>query len=143
ALRDDSREMLNALAAMGKTVHLVSGDEARTVARWADELGIERYAGGVDPEGKKAYVERLQAGGAVVLAVGDGINDAPHLGVAQALDAARRTRRVVRQNLGWALAYNLSFIPLAASGWISAWMAALGMSLSSLLVVGNAWRLRR
>lgn len=173
ALRDDSREMVDALKAMGKRVHLVSGDDARTVAQWAGELGIGQYAGGVDPEGKKLYVERLQARGATVLAVGDGINDAPQLGMAQVsmavaegtplarasadvilnghgimgvargLEAARRTRRVVRQNLGWALAYNLSFIPLAASGWISAWMAALGMSLSSLLVVGNAWRLRR
>ncbi|VCU68376.1 putative copper-importing P-type ATPase A [Pigmentiphaga humi] len=173
ALRDDSRELLAALRAMGKRVHLVSGDAAATVRQWADDLSIGHCAGGVSPEGKQDYVARLQAGGAVVLAVGDGINDAPQLGLAQvsmavaagtalarasadvllngqgimgvahALDAARRTRRVVRQNLGWALAYNLSFIPLAASGWISAWMAALGMSLSSLLVVGNAWRLRR
>ncbi|MFW7345561.1 MAG: heavy metal translocating P-type ATPase [Pigmentiphaga sp.] len=173
APREGSHEMVRALQAMGKRVHLVSGDDARTVAAWATEFGIGSHAGGVSPEGKKDYVARLQAGGAVVLAVGDGINDAPQLGLAQvsmavaagtplarasadvilnghgilgvahALRTARRARRVMRQNLGWALAYNLSFIPLAASGWITAWMAALGMSLSSLLVVGNAWRLRR
>ena len=173
APREGSHETVRALQAMGKRVHLVSGDDARTVEAWATEFGIRSHAGGVSPEGKKDYVARLQAGGAVVLAVGDGINDAPQLGLAQvsmavaagtplacasadvilnghgllgvahALHTARRARRVMRQNLGWALAYNLSFIPLAASGWITAWMAALGMSLSSLLVVGNAWRLRR
>ncbi len=172
-LRDDTERMVNALSKQGLRLHLVSGDDSSTVAYWAHRLGIERAVGNVSPEGKKEYVARLQSNGAVVLAVGDGVNDAPLLalaqvsvavasgtplarasadavlmgqgimGVAHALKTAIRTRRVVRQNLGWALAYNLSFIPLAAVGLISAWMAAVGMSLSSLLVVGNAWRLRR
>lgn len=172
-LRRDAREMLRAMADRNLRVHLVSGDDAATVAYWAGSLGIERFVGGATPEQKRDYVARLQADGAVVLAVGDGVNDAPLLGLAQvsiaigrgaplaqasadavlmadgvlgvaaALQAATRTRKVIRQNLGWAMAYNLVFIPLAALGLITAWMAGVGMALSSLLVVGNAWRLRR
>jgi Cu2+-exporting ATPase len=61
--------------------------------------------------------------------------------IAQSVLLARRTMRVVRQNLGWALAYNLACIPLAVVGWIPAWLAGLGMAASSLLVVANALRL--
>jgi Cu2+-exporting ATPase len=134
---------------------------------------METAHGAVTPEGKRAYVAALQEQGAVVLAVGDGINDAPvlaqaqvsiaigsgaplaqagadavltHGGVAEianTIAAARRTRRVVRQNLGWAFFYNIVAIPLAATGLVTAWMAGIGMSVSSLLVVANAWRLLR
>lgn len=172
-LRDDASSLVEALRHSGFRLHLVSGDDTSTVRHWAGLLGMEHALGNVSPEGKKDYVARLQSAGAVVLAVGDGINDAPVLalaqvsmaigrgtplarasadavlmgdgvmGVAHALSVARRTRHVIGQNLGWALAYNLVFIPLAACGLISAWMAGAGMSLSSLLVVGNAWRLRR
>lgn len=165
--------LLARLRRQGVTCHLVSGDSAPTVRWWATHFGIERQHGQVGPEGKRDYVAALQRQGAIVLAVGDGINDAPVLAQAQvaiaigsgaplaqagadavlthdgideiahALAVARATRRVVRQNLGWAFAYNVVAIPLAAGGHVSAWMAGVGMSLSSLLVVANAWRLLR
>jgi P-type Cu2+ transporter len=125
------------------------------------------------PQAKIAAVQALQAANAVVLMVGDGINDAPVLAgadtsiamagasslakvnadivlmrdrlasVGQVFDMAARTRRITRQNMGWALLYNFGAIPAAAMGLVAPWLAALGMSLSSLLVVLNALRLTR
>lgn len=171
--RQETPALLARLRELGVHCHLVSGDNMAAVHWWAARFGIERRAGEVTPEGKRDYVARLQQGGAVVLAVGDGINDAPvlaqaqvsiaigsgaplaqagadavltHGGVAEiatALAVSRKTRRVVRQNLGWAFFYNVVAIPLAATGLVTAWMAGIGMSLSSLLVVANAWRLLR
>ncbi|SPR96909.1 Copper-exporting ATPase [Cupriavidus taiwanensis] len=171
--RPETPMLLARLRELGVRCHLVSGDNMAAVHWWAAHFGIERMAGEVTPEGKRDYVARLQQGGAVVLAVGDGINDAPvlaqaqvsiaigsgaplaqagadavltHGGVAEiatALAVSRQTRRVVRQNLGWAFFYNVVAIPLAATGLVTAWMAGIGMSLSSLLVVANAWRLLR
>lgn len=171
--REQSTRLLSELRALGVTCHLVSGDTPATVGWWADHFQIPQREGGVTPEGKREYVARLQQAGAVVLAVGDGINDAPVLAQAQvsiaigsgaplaqagadavlshgrvaeianALKMARRTRSVVRQNLAWAFAYNVIAIPLAATGYVTAWMAGIGMSASSLLVVANAWRLLR
>ncbi|WP_116324628.1 heavy metal translocating P-type ATPase [Cupriavidus taiwanensis] len=171
--RQQTPMLLARLRELGVRCHLVSGDNQAAVHWWAAHFGIDRMAGAVTPEGKRDYVARLQQGGAVVLAVGDGINDAPvlaqaqvsiaigsgaplaqagadavltHGGVAEiatALAVSRQTRRVVRQNLGWAFFYNVVAIPLAATGLVTAWMAGIGMSLSSLLVVANAWRLLR
>jgi Cu2+-exporting ATPase len=125
------------------------------------------------PQDKVALVRSMRSDGQAVVMIGDGINDAPVLAAADAsiaLDAgtalaratadgivvgkrlgsvldgvtvARATRRIVRQNIGWAIAYNLTAVPLAASGMLSPWMAALGMSASSLIVVLNALRLHR
>jgi len=169
--RERSGVLLAQLRQMGVRCHLVSGDEPATVDWWARHFGIADARGGATPEDKRDYVAALQRAGAVVLAVGDGINDAPVLAQAQvsiaigsgaplaqagadavlahggvdeiatALATARRARRVVRQNLGWAFLYNVLAIPLAATGYVTAWMAGIGMSLSSLLVVANAWRL--
>ncbi|URF02866.1 heavy metal translocating P-type ATPase [Cupriavidus campinensis] len=169
--RAQTPALLDALDLLGVRTHLISGDNVEAVRWWADYFGMETAQGAVTPEGKRAYVAALQRDGAVVLAVGDGINDAPvlaqaqvsiaigsgaplaqagadavltHGGVAEiasAIAAARRTRRVVRQNLGWAFLYNIVAIPLAATGLVTAWMAGIGMSASSLLVVANAWRL--
>ncbi|WP_084084780.1 heavy metal translocating P-type ATPase [Cupriavidus sp. USMAA2-4] len=163
--------LLARLRGLGVRCHLVSGDDPATVDWWARRFGIAGARGGTTPEDKRDYVSALQQRGAVVLAVGDGINDAPVLAQAQvsiaigsgaplaqagadavlahggvdeiatALAIARRTRRVVRQNLAWAFLYNVLAIPLAATGFVTAWMAGLGMSISSLLVVANAWRL--
>ncbi|WP_197328028.1 heavy metal translocating P-type ATPase [Ralstonia syzygii] len=169
--RDDAAACLDTLRAQGLRLHLVSGDAPETVRWWAARLGIAHAVGGASPEDKRAYVRALQAGGARVLAVGDGINDAPLLAQAQvsiaigtgaplaqagadailtqprlpaigeAVSIGRRTLRVVRQNLGWAFAYNAVSIPLATLGWLSPLEAGIGMSLSSLLVALNAWRL--
>lgn len=143
------------------------------VERLATRVGIDAWSAGSGPEDKLRHVVDLQSAGRVVAVVGDGLNDAPVLGRAdigialgsgadlarvsadavvlgdrlstleEAWDHAARTRRVMRQNLTWAVAYNLSVLPLAAAGAIAPWMAALGMSASSLLVVGNSLRLRR
>ncbi len=158
--------------AFGCGITLLSGDSAEAVAQVAKALAIEDAHGGMTPQDKHDFIVRLQQRGAVVAMVGDGVNDAPVLAqaqvsvamgggtelarnqadivllgedlgrLAQAVALARRTRRIVRQNLGWAFAYNLSAIPLAMLGWITPWMAGIGMSASSLLVVLNALRLQ-
>ncbi len=170
-LRDEAREVVEAIAARGLRVHLLSGDRAAGAAAVARELGIEHVAAEATPADKLAYVRALQCDGRRVAMIGDGINDAPVLAAADvsvavgqastlartaasivlmgaslrelvALQAlASRTRRVVRQNLGWAFAYNAVAIPAAAIGWVPPWLAALGMTASSLLVVLNALRL--
>lgn len=171
--RADAPACLGALRAQGLRLHLVSGDAPETVHWWANRLGIDHAVGGSSPEDKRAYVHKLQADGARVLAVGDGINDAPLLAQAQvsiaigsgaplaqagadailteprliaiseAVSIGRRALRVVRQNLGWAFAYNAISIPMATLGWLSPLAAGIGMSVSSLLVALNAWRLSR
>lgn len=170
-VRPESARVIQALREHGLTVHLLSGDRAQTVAHVARPLGIEHVRGDATPEDKLAWVQAMQQQGRRVLMVGDGINDAPVLaganvsvavGQASALARisadvvllgnglspltelhrlARNTRSIIRQNLSWAMAYNVLAIPLAALGWVSGGVAALGMSLSSLLVAANALRL--
>jgi Cu2+-exporting ATPase len=172
-LRPEAATVIAQLQARGLQTWLLSGDRAQTPYRMGEQLGMQRACGGLSPAEKRDRVQALQQSGAVVVMVGDGINDAPVLGQAHvsvamasgtdlarlsadslllrddlrllvtARDQARRGGRVIRQNLGWALAYNLSVLPLAALGWLPPWAAALGMSASSLVVVGNALRLRR
>ena len=169
--RADAAATVASLQQRGYTVHLLSGDRSSTVAALAADLHIEHATAGALPETKLEYVRALQQQGRRVLMVGDGINDIPVLAAADVsvamtaasqlakthadciflstrldrlpllLDYSRRTQRIVRENLGWALLYNLVAIPLAALGWVPPWIAAVGMSLSSLLVVGNALRL--
>ncbi|MDJ0852052.1 MAG: heavy metal translocating P-type ATPase [Myxococcota bacterium] len=174
AIRPDAAAVTRWLGEQGISGILLSGDPSgAAVADVARALGFERFESGATPERKVDVVERLQAEGAVVAAVGDGVNDAPCMGRAQVsvamgsgtdltrlsadaillsdrLDAlrtairhAQRTRSVVRQNLSWAVLYNLCALPLAAAGFVQPWMAAVGMSASSLLVVANALRLGR
>jgi P-type Cu2+ transporter len=172
-VRAHARSVVHELTAMGKTVHLLSGDRPQIVAHVARNLGIAAQLGGVTPDAKLAYVQRLQAAGAVVAMIGDGVNDAAGLGAADVavamgggaditcgnsdvillanqLDAllvgvrkARASLRVIRQNLAWAFAYNVVAIPLAACGYVSPLLAGVGMAASSTVVVANALRLLR
>ncbi|HJV00741.1 MAG TPA: heavy metal translocating P-type ATPase [Burkholderiaceae bacterium] len=173
ALREDARATVDYFRAAGKTVVLLSGDTPGLTRHVAEALGISHAQGGCLPADKLAYVQNLQAEGAVVAMVGDGINDAAVLraanvsfamgsgaALAQAqadavllsgsLDAvagtartARATMAVIRQNLAWATLYNLVAIPAAALGWLNPWLSGAGMAISSAVVVLNAVRLRR
>jgi Cu2+-exporting ATPase len=170
-IRPESAQLVGEAKEMGLAVELLTGDNSSLAQAIADKLHIDTVNRGMTPQQKMTYVQQLQRGGAIVAMVGDGLNDAPVLSVANAsfavagatdlartqadiilvehdlravartLRQARRCQRIIRQNLGWALVYNLSGIPLAAMGFIPPWMAALGMSASSLLVVLNSLRL--
>ncbi len=172
-LRPDAASTLKTIDRMGYSVSLVSGDGAAPVAQAAASLGIDDARSGCTPDDKLDRIHALQKQGEVVVMVGDGINDAPVLAGANVsiapshaaslaqssadvlmlgdslrpivtlMQAARRTMRIVRQNLAWAIVYNLSAVPLAAAGFVPPWLAAIGMSTSSLVVVMNALRLSR
>jgi Cu2+-exporting ATPase len=173
SLRPGAAELIGALQATGITVSLVSGDRRATVEHVARCLGIDAWQADAAPEAKRAFVAARQRERRVVAMIGDGINDAPSLAQADvslslgsasaltqwtadivvlgedlravgvAIKAARRSFRVIRQNLAWAFVYNAVAIPLAATGHLTPLAAALGMSASSILVVVNAWRLTR
>ncbi|MFD1043381.1 heavy metal translocating P-type ATPase [Pseudoxanthomonas kaohsiungensis] len=172
-VRPDAAEALAALRAQGLQVHLASGDGQAAVDRMAATLPLDGIHARQSPEDKLERVRALQAQGRIVAMVGDGLNDAPVLAGADvsiamaggaslahraadlvttggslaripaAVALARRTHRVIRQNLAWAAAYNLLALPLAAAGLVTPWLAALGMALSSLAVTVNALRLAR
>lgn len=171
--RPGAMEFIQQVQARGIQVHLLSGDDQQTVAWWARYFGIEDHRGGALPEDKFLFSEALQKEGKVVWAVGDGVNDAPFLAKAnisvavgsgaplaqagadavltteslkplsQALDLADKTKTIMRQNLIWAFVYNVLAIPIAMMGLVNPWIAGIGMSLSSLAVTLNAWRLRK
>jgi Cu2+-exporting ATPase len=173
ALRPGAAAAVAALQARGLTVELLSGDRPEAVAHVARELAIATARGSMSPQDKLERLRELQGQGAVVAMVGDGVNDAPVLAAAQislamgggtqlahatadmillserlehlvrGVDMARRTLVIMRENFAWAIGYNLVALPLAAGGWLTPWMSAIGMSFSSLLVVVNALRLRR
>lgn len=159
------------LGAMGVRPQVLSGDSQSAVAAVADCCGIQDFLARRSPEQKLAHVQELQRQGDCVAMIGDGVNDAPVLAAAdlsiamgggaalahagadmilvsenlrclpEAIRIARHARRIARQNLVWSAAYNFGSLPLAACGWIPPWLAALGMSLSSIAVVLNAARL--
>ncbi len=171
SLREDAAAAVAVLKRLGIRIHVLSGDAAPAVEAVAQALGIEVLGAGVLPDGKLAAIRALQDQGRVVGMVGDGVNDAPVLAQAQVSIAlgegtdvaqaaadmvtlggrlavvadgvriARDTHAVIRQNLAWAVLYNLVAIPAAALGYVTPWIAAIGMSVSSILVVLNALRL--
>ena len=172
SIREEAGELVSTLRRWGMDVAIVSGDQRPTVSAVAAAIGIDRADAEMFPEGKVEEVRRLQAEGRRVAFVGDGINDAPALAqadlgialgtgtdvaqeagrvlilgtdlrrVADCFELARRTFWIIAQNLGWAFAYNILMIPLAAVGKISPLTAAAAMSGSSVTVVVNALRLR-
>ncbi len=170
-VRADASATVRALKDQGISVQLLSGDGTQAVARVASAVGIDNFRGACSPQDKLAFLKTVQDRGGRVAVVGDGLNDGPALAgahvsfsfgqavpLAQAqsdfvilgeqlttvvatVQLARRTLRVVRQNLVWAAVYNAVCVPLAVFGFLPAWLAGLGMALSSLLVVLNALRL--
>jgi Cu2+-exporting ATPase len=170
-LRSDAQALLDACRARGWRTLLLSGDSSPMVAQVAAELGIDDARGGLTPADKLQVLQQLHTEGRRVLMLGDGVNDVPVLAGADisvamgtatdlakttadavllsnrldslidAFALARRTRRIIIENLSWACLYNGLVLPFAAVGWVTPLWAALGMSLSSLLVVLNALRL--
>jgi Cu2+-exporting ATPase len=173
ALRPEAAEALARLRALGLGVALLTGDRQEAGRRVANALGITEVRADQSPEDKTAFLREREEAGLPVLMVGDGINDAPALSAASvgcalaggtdvaletsdlvltrpdlrrlpvAVALARRTLRVIRQNLFWAFLYNVVAIPLAASGRLAPAYSAAAMALSSICVVTNSLRLSR
>ena len=170
-LRPNALKTIDALLARGLTLYMLSGDTQAAAERVAQQLGLQNVQGDCLPENKLAFMKALQAKGHKVMMVGDGLNDGPTLAAAHVsvaigaavplaqaqsdlvipgaqlfllpamLGQAKSTLRIVKQNLIWAAIYNASCVPLALAGFLPAWLAGLGMALSSLLVMANAARL--
>jgi Cu2+-exporting ATPase len=172
ALREDAAETVAWLARNGYAVMIMSGDRAPAAAAAADALGVAEWAAGLTPADKIARIEALERQGRKVLMVGDGVNDAPALAAATvslspvtaahvsqaaadavfmgrrlapviaALEAGRRARRLMMQNLWFSALYNIAAVPLAALGFLTPLIAAVAMSTSSVVVTLNALRAR-
>ncbi|WP_428719045.1 heavy metal translocating P-type ATPase [Undibacterium curvum] len=170
-MRDDAPQLIQSLQKSGKQVMLLSGDAENAVQNLAALCGIKDARARMSPLDKHNVVKALQANGARVVMIGDGMNDGPVLSIADVsiamgqgaaisqtrsdlllmsnrlndlmfgLSVSEKAFRLIRENLMWAIVYNLIAIPAAVVGWLEPWHAALGMSLSSLLVVLNALRL--
>jgi Cu2+-exporting ATPase len=172
-LRPGAVELMAWLREHGRRTLILSGDAQPVVAEVAARLGVDDAQGGQRPAEKEAELGARRDAGETICMTGDGVNDAPvlaaaHVSVAMGggtdlakanadmilldgrleslrggIELAMRTLRVIKLNVAWAVAYNLLALPLAASGWVPPWLAALGMSASSLLVTANSARLAR
>ncbi|PSW06249.1 heavy metal translocating P-type ATPase [Photobacterium lipolyticum] len=169
-IRHDSVELVQQFQAAGIQVTMLTGDNSISAQTVADKLQVNKLVSGVTPEGKLAYLRSLETTD-VALMIGDGVNDAPvlagaHLSVAmgggtdvakssadmvllgdqlsrilRARQLALRTKKIIRENLLWALGYNLVILPLAVAGFVAPYIAVVGMSASSIIVVSNSLRL--
>lgn len=173
SLRPESIAMVEQLNRLGLQVELLSGDNGTEVRRVSDQLKLNAAHANMEPQDKLEYIQQLQQQGEIIMMVGDGINDVPVLsgadvsvamggatdlaqtradsvllsndllGLVKAFSCAKLTNKIIRQNIGWAILYNVSALPLAAMGLVPPYAAAIGMSLSSLLVVANSLRITR
>ena len=171
SIKPNATAMVSHLKKQGYHLALLSGDRQSSVVKVAEQVGIEDAQGDCHPEDKLAQIQTMHQQGKKVLMVGDGLNDGPVLAMAdvsiamgkavplaqaqsdfvllngqlekitQLIKQAKRTMQIVKQNLIWAATYNAVCVPLAVAGMLPAWLAGLGMALSSLLVVLNARRL--
>lgn len=170
-VRKDAVKAVTTLHDMGIRTVMLSGDRSGHVTRVARELGIDEAVGGASPEDKLSRLQALAAEGRSIMMVGDGLNDLPSMAGAavsvamgsatdltqlkadavllsgqlgqltEAIETSRATRKIIRQNMTWSLTYNVLALPAAAAGLVPPWLAAMGMSASSLVVVLNALRL--
>jgi Cu2+-exporting ATPase len=173
SVKSDAAWCVRQVTEKGLAVAVLSGDKLASVQRVADIVGIKQVFGDCSPQDKLAHIQALQQQGKKVLMVGDGLNDGPvlasaHVSIAMGqavplaqaqsdfvvmngdlsmlpylMTQANQTMRIVKQNLTWAATYNATCVPLAIAGMLPAWLAGLGMALSSLLVILNAARLAK
>lgn len=170
-IKPDAFNIMQECQLMNKATHMLTGDSSHHGQTVSDALGLDHYSKGCRPEQKASYIVELQHSGRHVMMVGDGINDAPVFAsadvsvamgdgaditkfgsdiiilnnklsaISQLFTSAFRTRRIIKQNLYWSLFYNLSILPVAMAGLVPPYIAVIGMSASSILVVSNSLRL--
>ncbi|NVK21239.1 MAG: heavy metal translocating P-type ATPase [Kangiellaceae bacterium] len=172
-VREHAAQLMTQLTQQGIELHLLSGDPSKQVQKLAQDLSIQHWKNSMQPEQKLTYLQQLQQANKRVMVIGDGVNDAPVMAAADAsvamanaadltrissdaylmsgklldvgfiVNKSRHTQTVIKQNLAWALFYNALMIPFAASGYIAPYVAAIGMSFSSIVVVLNSLKLKR
>ncbi|MEI8624324.1 heavy metal translocating P-type ATPase [Pseudoalteromonas sp. B137] len=170
-VKNDAKKLINSLQSQNLTCHMLTGDASDAGQKVAKQLNLESVQSGCSPQDKQTAVEKWASQNEVVAMVGDGVNDSPvfasaHLSIAMEtgadisknsadvvllnsdlasidhlLNVAKQTRRIIKQNLALSLLYNASILPLAALGLVAPWMAVIGMSASSIIVISNSLRL--